>query len=103
MATWGPSRGKSKRISTPSSGSAPRPTATAPKTAVTPANAGSGKRTQAATELRGAVEGREHEFLGIGLIVLGAILALAIYFGIAGVLGRGTSELFGWITGIARF
>ena len=47
--------------------------------------------------------GREHEFLGIGLIVVGALLALAIYFGLAGPLGRGIEELFGWFTGLARF
>ncbi len=63
----------------------------------------SGKRAQASAELRGAVQGREHEFLGIGLIVLGALLALALYLGLAGPLGRGISELFGWITGLARY
>ena len=113
VATWGPSKRKSQRLSAGSSGSATRPSGrTAPSrgttsaTGKTPArssSAGAGKRAQATAELRGAVEGREHEFLGIGLIVVGALLALAIYFGVAGVLGRGTDELFGWITGLARF
>ena len=101
MTTWGPSKGKSRRQS--SSGATPRqPGQTANGRAATPA-AGSGRRAQATQELRGAVAGREHEFLGIGLIVVGALLALAIYFGVAGPLGRGIEELFGWFTGVARF
>ena len=117
MATWGPSRRKSQRITarsrqstTGSSGRSPSTRGSTNSTAKTPATAsgagtgtGTGKRAQATAELRGAVQGREHEFLGIGLIVVGALLALAIYFGVAGVLGRGTDELFGWITGVARF
>ncbi len=62
-----------------------------------------GAAAQATEELRGALSGREHEFLGIVLIVVGALLALAIYFGLAGPLGRGIGELFGWFTGLARF
>jgi DNA segregation ATPase FtsK/SpoIIIE, S-DNA-T family len=109
MATWGPSRRKSQRLSSstsrPSGRSTPSrsTTSSTAKTPATSSTAGTGKRAQATAELRGAVAGREHEFLGVGLIVLGALLALAIYFGVAGVLGRGTDDLFGWMTGLARF
>jgi S-DNA-T family DNA segregation ATPase FtsK/SpoIIIE len=89
----------------PSGRTAPSRGTTSPtgKTPARSSSTGAGRRAQATAELRGAVEGREHEFLGIGLIVVGVLLALAIYFGVAGVLGRGTDELFGWITGLARF
>ncbi len=108
MPTWGPSKRKSQRLSSSTSrpsGGSTSSRSTTRSTAKTPASstAATGKRAQATAELRGAVQGREHEFLGIGLIVVGALLALAIYFGVAGVLGRGTDELFGWITGLARF
>ncbi|MFZ9629558.1 MAG: DNA translocase FtsK 4TM domain-containing protein, partial [Ilumatobacteraceae bacterium] len=55
------------------------------------------------SELRHAVEGREHEFLGIGLIVLGVLLGLAIYVDLAGPLGAGVEAVVGWFTGLARF
>jgi DNA segregation ATPase FtsK/SpoIIIE, S-DNA-T family len=108
VATWGPSKRKSQRLSSSTSRPSGRSTSsrsTTSSTAKTPASstAATGKRAQATAELRGAVQGREHELLGIGLIVVGALLALAIYLGVAGVLGRGTDELFGWITGLARF
>jgi DNA segregation ATPase FtsK/SpoIIIE, S-DNA-T family len=100
VATWGPSKRKSRRLSARPSGATPRPVAKSPSPS---SGAGTGKRAQATAELRGAVHGREHEFLGIGLIVVGALLALAIYFGVAGIVGRGTDELVGWFTGLARF
>jgi S-DNA-T family DNA segregation ATPase FtsK/SpoIIIE len=62
-----------------------------------------GRREQATAELRDAVEGREHEFLGIGLIGGGILLALAIYVDLAGPLGRGIETLVGWVTGWGRF
>jgi S-DNA-T family DNA segregation ATPase FtsK/SpoIIIE len=58
-------------------------------------------RTQA--ELRDAVEGREHEFWGIGLVGAGVLLGLAIYLDLAGPLGRGIETLLGWIAGVGRF
>jgi S-DNA-T family DNA segregation ATPase FtsK/SpoIIIE len=111
VTTWGPSKGKSRRQAGRSSGAAaPRQPSraasgggTTPRSGGKPRSSGAGRRAQATEELRGAVSGREHEFLGIGLIVVGALLALAIYFGVAGPVGRGIEELFGWFTGLARF
>ncbi len=48
-------------------------------------------------------KGREHEFVGIGLIGGGVLLGLGMYWNLAGPLGRGIEKLFGWITGIGRF
>jgi S-DNA-T family DNA segregation ATPase FtsK/SpoIIIE len=59
--------------------------------------------SRAQTELREAVEGREHEFWGIGLIGAGLLLGLAVYLDLAGPLGRGIETLCGWITGVGRF
>ena len=53
-------------------------------------------------ELRRAVGGREHEFVGIALIVGGAVIGLALYFDLAGPLGRGLELLLGWVVGIGR-
>ncbi len=61
------------------------------------------RREQAGAELRDAIEGRENEFLGIGLIAAGVLLGLAIYLNLAGPLGRGVQRLVGWFTGIGRF
>ena len=46
---------------------------------------------------------RESEFVGLGLIGVGVLLALAIYGGLAGPLGRGVETLIGWFLGIGRF
>ncbi|MFM2182998.1 MAG: hypothetical protein RJB61_1292 [Actinomycetota bacterium] len=56
-----------------------------------------------ASPLRAAVEGREHEFLGIGLVVVGVLLGLAIYLDLAGPLGDGVEALVGWFAGAARY
>jgi S-DNA-T family DNA segregation ATPase FtsK/SpoIIIE len=69
----------------------------------TPPSTARNRRTRAQEDLRGAVEGREHEFVGVGLIGGGVLLGLAIYWNLAGPLGRGIEKLFGWITGIGRF
>ena len=53
--------------------------------------------------MREAVAGREHEFLGLGLIGLGVLLGLAIYVNLAGPLGRGVETLFGWLAGLGRY
>ena len=46
---------------------------------------------------------REDEFVGIALIAAGVLLALAIYFDLAGVLGEAISKVVGWFTGVARY
>ena len=53
--------------------------------------------------MREAVSGREDEFIGIGFIVVGALLGLGIYVNLAGPLGRGVETLIGWFTGLGRF
>ena len=45
------------------------------------------------------MEGREHEFIGIGLIVGGLLLALATFFNLAGPLGRGARTVLAWLFG----
>ncbi len=61
------------------------------------------RRDQASAELREAVEGREDEFLGLGLIGAGVLIGLGIYFNLAGPLGRGIETFVGWFTGVGRF
>ena len=53
--------------------------------------------------LRGAVGGREHEFIGIGLIGLAVVLGLAVYLDLAGPLGQGIETLMGWLVGYGRY
>ncbi len=68
-----------------------------------PTPSGSRRRDQAQSEIRGAVEGREHEFIGIILIGLGILIGLAVYFDLAGPLGRGVEAFVGWFVGLGRF
>ena len=124
MSTWGPSKKQSsaKGKSTASSkGSAteglvgerqadlrprsPRPKSKASGTVrdATPPDATSTRRGRAEAELRDAVGGREHEFLGLGLIGAAALLGLAVYLDLAGPLGRGVETLLGWIAGLGRY
>ncbi len=63
----------------------------------------SSRRGQATAELRGAVGGREHEFIGLGLIGLALMLGLAVYLDLAGPLGRGIETLSGWLFGLGRY
>lgn len=53
--------------------------------------------------MREAVAGREDDFVGVGLIVVGVLLGLGIYLNLAGPLGRGIETLVGWFTGLGRF
>src|SRR4051812_20490424 len=94
MTTWGQPKKRSKTTTT-----AKRPPAkAAPAAAPT-----SSRRGQASSELRHAVEAREHEFAGIGFIVAGVLLGMAIYLDLAGPVGRGVETLVGWFTGLGRF
>jgi S-DNA-T family DNA segregation ATPase FtsK/SpoIIIE len=63
----------------------------------------SSRRGQATAELRGAVGGREHEFIGLGLIGLALMLGLAVYLDLAGPLGRGIETLSSWLFGLGRY
>ncbi|MBA3289143.1 MAG: DNA translocase FtsK 4TM domain-containing protein, partial [Acidimicrobiia bacterium] len=113
MTTWGPSKkrnttarsSRARDTSTDRSSSRSRATADGPagRSRSTRREPAPTRREQATTELRQAVEGREHEFLGIGLIGAGIVLGLAIYLDVAGPLGRGIETLVGWFTGLGRF
>src|SRR4029077_162322 len=92
--TWGQPKKRSKATTT-----AKRPPAKPAAAAASP----SSRRGQASSELRQAIEGREHEFAGIGFIVSGVLLGMAIYLDLAGPVGRGVETLVGWLTGIGRF
>ncbi len=69
----------------------------------TPPDQQASRRTRANAEMREAVAGREHEFLGLGLIGAAILLGLAMYFNLAGPLGRGVETLFGWLAGLGRY
>jgi S-DNA-T family DNA segregation ATPase FtsK/SpoIIIE len=58
---------------------------------------------QARADLREAVSGREHEFIGIAFILGGLLVGLATYLKIAGILGRLVSDLLGFLTGLGQF
>ena len=47
--------------------------------------------------------GREDEFLGLGFIAVGILLALGIWFKVAGPFGRGANTVVGWFTGVGRY
>ncbi len=64
---------------------------------------GTRRRDLAQTELRQAVAGREHDFVGVVLIGAGLLLGLAIYLDLAGPLGRGIETFVGWCLGVGRF
>ena len=94
MTTWGQPKKRSKATTT-----AKRP----PAKPAAVASAPSSRRGQASAELRQAIDGREHEFAGIGFIVAGVLLGMAIYLDLAGPVGRGVETLVGWLTGLGRF
>ena len=87
----------------------PRSTSSRPSTsraiaARTAGDSGPARRgDQAKAELREAVFGREHEFIGIAFIIGGVLIGLAIYFKLAGILGRLLTDLFGFLAGLGRF
>ncbi len=81
----------------------PRSTSTAPaKRAAAPAPSPT-RREQASSGLREAVGGREDEFWGLGFIAAGAVLAMGIWFRVAGPFGRGANTVVGWFTGVGRY
>ncbi|CAN5417931.1 DNA translocase FtsK [soil metagenome] len=46
---------------------------------------------------------RRSELIGVGMLGVGALLALAVYLRLAGPLGRGIEIVIGWFTGLGRF
>ena len=108
MTTWGPSKKTPSNRARSSGAPASRTSRTTAANRggvrdATPPSTSRNRRTRAQDDLRGAVEGREHEFVGIGLIGGGVLLGLGMYWNLAGPVGRGIEKLFGWITGIGRF
>ncbi|NNE11930.1 MAG: DUF87 domain-containing protein [Ilumatobacter sp.] len=107
MSTWGPSKksrastsGRKRSSGASSSRSASRSRGGV-RDATPPSTSRRGSQTQA--ELRQAVDGREHEFAGVALIIVGVLLGLATYFDLAGPLGRGIETFVGWFFGLGRF
>jgi DNA segregation ATPase FtsK/SpoIIIE, S-DNA-T family len=124
MTTWGPSNRRSsskKRSSSKNTGraasSAPtpdpksqqKPTQKSPSKSTgsvrdaTPPDLARSRRGRAEAELREAVGGREHEFVGLGLVGASILLGLAVYLDLAGPLGRGLDTLTGWLAGLGRY
>ena len=95
MTTWGQPKKRSRSTTTAKRAPA-KPAPVAPAST-------SSRRDQASAELRQAIEGREHEFAGVGFIAAGVLLGLAIYLNLAGPLGRGVETVVGWLTGLGRF
>ena len=115
MATWGakarsskpsPQRKKTsppaRRVPAISTASGTRSTA-ASRSAATPAKRQTQRGAATRAELRTAVEGREHEFIGLAFLLGGVLIGLAVYLEMAGVLGTGVARLFGFLFGIGRF
>ncbi len=112
MNTWGTSKkprgSTSSRSGRSSSGSSRSSSGSRSNSGVrdaTPPGSGSGRRRRdrAQADLRDAVDGREHEFVGLVLIGVGVLLGLAFYLDLAGPLGRGVEAFVGWFLGLGRF
>jgi len=115
MATWGASKKRSsgkrstkvdpRRRTSSTNRGAPAPSGGSKGSVrdATPPGGPTSRRDRANAELRDAVNGREHEFIGLVLIGAGVLLGLAIYFDLAGPVGRGVETLIGWFTGLARY
>jgi S-DNA-T family DNA segregation ATPase FtsK/SpoIIIE len=100
MSTWGAS--KKSRAQPPQRGrTAPARRSPGGVRDATPPKGS--RSTDNSSELRAAVIEREHEFVGIVLIAVGVVLALAMYLDLAGPLGRGVETFVGWFFGLARF
>ncbi len=97
MASTKPSRGRSSSRSS-SGRSASRGGA-----AVETPPSGTGRSTARRGEVREALSGREHELSAIAFFVLGVLIGLAVYFRLAGPVGRGTDTALGCIIGMARY
>jgi len=59
-------------------------------------------RDRAATT-RDRAGGRDREVVAIASVVVGVLIALALWFDLAGPLGRGLSTFLGWFVGRGRF
>lgn len=117
MTTWGTSKKRSSRkrgergksdssagSTTYGSGSRSRKSKSSGSVRdATPPEMPRSRRDRVNAELREAVDGREHEFLGLALVGGAILLGLAIYLNLAGPLGSGTETVLGWFSGIGRY
>lgn len=110
MSTWGPSKKPRASTAKKSSSNSSRSSSgvsrsgTSRQGGVKDATPPSTRRRgQAQADLKLAVDGREHEFIGFALLVVGVLLGLAMYFDLAGPLGRGVETFIGWFVGLGRF
>ncbi|HZB39775.1 MAG TPA: DNA translocase FtsK 4TM domain-containing protein [Ilumatobacter sp.] len=117
MNTWGPSKKPRAQSSNRSDGSgrnAPKPGSGSKSSSKSPPKAprvgtrdltppNTRRRDATPTELRNAVAGKEHDLVGVVLIGVGAVLALAMYFDLGGPLGRALDTFVGWFFGLARY
>lgn len=60
-------------------------------------------RPRRKSALSQVVEGRGHEFGGVALLCLGVLLAMSVYVGIAGPLGRALDAALSALLGVGRF
>ncbi|TRZ72411.1 MAG: DNA translocase FtsK [Actinobacteria bacterium] len=61
------------------------------------------RRTRRPSVLKSILEGRGHEFGGIGLVFLGILLFMSVYARMAGPVGRGLNALLSSTIGVGRF
>jgi len=99
MTTWG----ASKKKKSAKKGSPSKKKSSGNVRDATPPDMPRSRRDRANDELREAVDGREHEFIGLGLIGVSVLLGLAIYLNLAGPLGSGIETLTGWLAGLGRY
>lgn len=64
---------------------------------------GSGSRGKSSARMAEVVSGQESDLLGILLIGVGLIVALAVWFKVAGPAGRALADALGWLVGGARY
>jgi DNA segregation ATPase FtsK/SpoIIIE, S-DNA-T family len=62
-----------------------------------------GRASSRQSDVRAAVDGREHEFIGLVLLGAGVLLGLAMYLELAGPLGRWGESFLGWFVGLGRY
>ena len=93
MASRNPAKGPSRRASA---------TKTPPRGSSRPASSGRAASSRSAA-VRGALDPHRGDLLGLVLIVVGALVALAVYLRVAGPLGSGVDTGLGAFVGLGRF
>jgi DNA segregation ATPase FtsK/SpoIIIE, S-DNA-T family len=114
MTTWGPSGKSPANKSSGKRSTKVDPTSKTSRTSRSTRDASTGtlrdvtpvapdlRRKSSGHESSGVEGGREHEFIGLAFVGSAVLLALAIYFDLAGPLGRAVETLFGWLFGLGR-